>query len=37
MRSYRNTKWYRSRHGIIFGVCQGFAEWKDLSVGMIRF
>jgi phage shock protein PspC (stress-responsive transcriptional regulator) len=36
MRSYRYTKWYRSRHGLIFGVCQGFAEWKDMSVGMIR-
>jgi phage shock protein PspC (stress-responsive transcriptional regulator) len=37
MRYYRNTKWYRSRHGVIFGVCQGFAEWKDMSAGMIRF
>jgi phage shock protein PspC (stress-responsive transcriptional regulator) len=37
MNSYRYTKWYRSRHGLIFGVCQGFAEWKDMSAGMIRF
>lgn len=27
---------YRSRSGMIFGVCQGIAEWKDLNVGYIR-
>ncbi|MBI9097959.1 MAG: PspC domain-containing protein [Spirochaetaceae bacterium] len=27
---------YRSRNGMIFGVCQGIAEWRDLPVGYIR-
>ncbi len=28
---------YRSRDGILFGVCRGIAEWKDLPVGWVRF
>ena len=36
MSSYRPAKWYRSRRGIIFGVCQGLADWKQLPVGMLR-
>lgn len=27
---------YRSRDGIIFGVCKGIANYLDLSVGWIR-
>lgn len=27
---------YRSRHGMMFGVCQGIADWRDLPVGYIR-
>jgi len=27
---------YRSRHGMIFGICQGIADWRDLPVGYIR-
>ena len=27
---------YRSRNGMMFGVCQGIAEWRDLPVGYIR-
>ncbi len=27
---------YRSRRGKIFGVCQGFAEWRDLPVDLLR-
>lgn len=27
---------YRSRNGMIFGVCQGIADWRDLPVGYIR-
>lgn len=27
---------YRSRSGMIFGVCQGIADWRDLPVGYIR-
>ena len=30
------NKLYRSRSGIIFGVCQGFADWRELPVGMVR-
>ena len=37
MRSYRPGKWYRSRRGLIFGVCQGLADWKELPVGILRF
>jgi len=36
MGSYRYTKWYRSRRGFIFGVCQGLADWRQMSVGMLR-
>ena len=28
---------YRSRDGLIFGVCRGVAEYFDLSTGWIRF
>jgi phage shock protein C len=27
---------YRSRHGLIFGVCQGIADWRELPVWVIR-
>jgi phage shock protein C len=27
---------YRSRHGKVFGVCQGIADWKDLPVDTLR-
>jgi phage shock protein C len=27
---------YRSRNGMIFGICQGLADWRDLPVGYIR-
>ncbi len=30
-------KLYRSRNGLIFGVCRGIAETFDLSLGWIRF
>ena len=32
----RSIRLYRSRNGMIFGVCQGIAEWRDLPVGYIR-
>lgn len=38
-RSYRRSghrTFYRSRDGKIFGVCQGFADHFDLSVGWVR-
>lgn len=39
MTSYSKTSrtLYRSRRGWIFGVCQGLAEYADLSVGWVRF
>lgn len=27
---------YRSRNGMIFGVCQGIADWQELPVGYLR-
>ncbi len=27
---------YRSRNGIIWGVCQGLADWLEVSVGIVR-
>jgi phage shock protein C len=29
-------KLYRSNYGEIFGVCKGFAQWRDLPVGGVR-
>ncbi|MDD3998166.1 MAG: PspC domain-containing protein, partial [Sphaerochaetaceae bacterium] len=29
-------KLYRSRNGKVFGVCQGFADWRELPVDIIR-
>ncbi len=35
---YSNGKrLYRSRERMLFGVCKGIAEWKDLPVGWVRF
>lgn len=36
MSAYSQRKLYRSRHGVVFGVCQGLADWKELPVGMVR-
>jgi len=30
-------KLYRSPNGIIFGVCEGLANYTGISVGVIRF
>ena len=32
----RNSGIYRSRKGLIFGVCRGFAEYFDFSVFWVR-
>ncbi len=38
MKRYQRTRGlYRSRRGIIFGVCRGFGEYYDFSVFWIRF
>lgn len=35
--TYARSKLYRARHDrIIFGVCQGIADWRDLDVRYIR-
>lgn len=26
----------RSRNGVLFGVCKGIAEWRDLPVNLVR-
>ena len=36
MRSQRKNQLYRSRNGLVFGVCQGFSDWRELPVGMVR-
>lgn len=36
MRYSKGRKFYRSRNGVIFGVCRGIAEWRDLPVDMVR-
>lgn len=39
MRTHRSTQkneLYRSRDGIIWGVCQGVANWLEVPVGVIR-
>lgn len=30
------NKLYRSRHGIIAGVCEGIADWLEVPVGIVR-
>ena len=37
MYSSNQRKLYRSRDGVMFGVCQGFAEWRELPVAPVRF
>ena len=36
MRRYGRDRLYRSKHGEIFGVCQGIAEWRELSADSVR-
>ena len=32
----RTARLYRSRSGMIFGVCQGIADWKGINAGYVR-
>lgn len=32
----RNTGLYRSRRGVIFGVCRGLGDYFDIKVGWVR-
>ena len=34
--TYAHKRLYRSRHGKIFGVCRGIADWRNLPVEYIR-
>ena len=36
MYSRRYNKYYRSRAGMLLGVCQGFAAWREFPVGAVR-
>jgi len=27
---------YRARNGVVFGVCRGVADWREISVGWVR-
>ncbi|MDR1893635.1 MAG: PspC domain-containing protein [Spirochaetales bacterium] len=36
MRAFRSNRLYRARGGAVFGVCLGFARWRELPVGMVR-
>ncbi len=36
MKRYYRNRLYRSKHGEIFGVCQGIAEWRDFSADSVR-
>jgi phage shock protein C len=33
---HNSRRLYRSRNGIIWGVCQGFSDWSGISVGVVR-
>ena len=32
----RTARLYRSRRGMIFGVCQGIADWRGINAGYVR-
>ena len=34
--TYSSRKLYRSRHGILLGICQGVSDWRDLPVSVVR-
>ncbi len=36
MRYSTRRRLYRSRSGIIWGVCQGLADWLEVPVGVVR-
>lgn len=33
---FRSHNLRRSRNGLVWGVCKGFADWLDLPVALIR-
>lgn len=32
----RTARLYRSRHGMMLGVCQGIADWRGINAGYVR-
>ena len=34
--TYSSRKLYRSRNGMLLGICQGIADWRDLPVFVVR-
>ena len=34
--TYSSRKLYRSRNGMLLGVCQGIADWRDMPVSVVR-
>ncbi|MBI9097956.1 MAG: PspC domain-containing protein [Spirochaetaceae bacterium] len=32
----RTARLYRSRRGMMFGVCQGIADWRGINAGYVR-
>lgn len=32
----KTARLYRSKHGMIFGVCQGIADWRGINAGYVR-
>ncbi len=34
--TYTSRRLYRSRNGMLLGICQGLADWKDMPVSVVR-
>ncbi|MBI9106335.1 MAG: PspC domain-containing protein [Spirochaetales bacterium] len=34
--TYTSRRLYRSRNGMLLGICQGIADWRDLPVFVVR-
>ena len=34
--TYTSRRLYRSRNGMLLGICQGIADWRDLPVFAVR-
>lgn len=34
--AYTSKRLYRSRNGMLLGICQGIADWRDLPVFVVR-
>ena len=34
--TYTSRRLYRSRNGVLLGICQGIADWRDMPVAVVR-